>query len=98
MTVTVQHGIKPATKIGRSRLNLICSSVITTYAIPLSSDPESTEVDAYGRPIPHGRRPMHQPYPYRDPIDDTYYSGEYGVEPPAFTTKIVQKKQKRRGH
>ncbi|KAL8896049.1 MAG: hypothetical protein Q9192_003291 [Flavoplaca navasiana] len=62
------------------------------------NDPESTEVDAYGRPIPHGRRRMPHPYPYRDPIDDTYYSGEYGLEPPAFTTKVVQKKQKRRGH
>ncbi|KAL9026476.1 MAG: hypothetical protein Q9180_007478 [Flavoplaca navasiana] len=79
-------------------VNLKYSFVMATDAVPPSSDPESTEVDAYGRPIPHGRRRMPHPYPYRDPIDNTYYSGEYGLEPPAFTTKVVQKKQKRRGH
>lgn len=69
--------------------------MISANGVLSSSDPESTNVDAYGRPIPHGRRAMAHPYPYRDPTDDSYYSGEYGTDPPAFT--IVPKKQKRRG-
>ncbi|KAL8726884.1 MAG: hypothetical protein Q9166_006436 [cf. Caloplaca sp. 2 TL-2023] len=40
-------------------------------------DPSSDARDAYDRPVPHGRKPMVQPYPYRDPALG-YYSAEYG--------------------
>ncbi|KAI4217895.1 MAG: hypothetical protein L6R36_009227, partial [Xanthoria steineri] len=52
------------------------------------NDPSSTEVDCYGRPVPHGYRPDPVPYSSRHPNPDHY---SQVLDAPEYTIKPARK-------